>query len=146
MRAWRDARPVAIASSPELPQALVAALATEIKRAASQARAEVEAALVAEQADSKRLAEDGDAKDAEIEALQAQVAALTTERDTWRARPRSRPPTWPTLSSVSSASSRPPKRPASSWPRPSSRSTRRPERSRSRPPRSSACAPTWQAR
>lgn len=82
LRAWRDARPVAIASSPELPQALVAALATEIKRAASQARAEVEAALVAEQADSKRLAEDGDAKDAEIEALQAQVAALTTERDT----------------------------------------------------------------
>ena len=34
---WRDARPVAIASAPELPQALVTALATEIARAASQA-------------------------------------------------------------------------------------------------------------
>ena len=45
---WRDARPVAIASAPELPQALVTALATEIARAASQARSEVEADLAAE--------------------------------------------------------------------------------------------------
>lgn len=79
---WRDARPVAIASAPELPQALLTALATEIQRATSQARAEVQAALVAEQADSKRLAEDGERKDIELAELQEQIAALTTERDT----------------------------------------------------------------
>ena len=79
---WRDARPVAIASAPELPQALVTALATEIARAASQARSEVEADLAAERADAKRLAEDSDRKDAELAELQEQIAALTTERDT----------------------------------------------------------------
>lgn len=44
---------MAIASAPELPQALLTALATEFQRATSLARAEVQVALVAEQADSK---------------------------------------------------------------------------------------------
>ena len=60
---WRDARPVAIASAPELPQALVTALANEIARATSQARSEAEARLAAEQADAKRLADDGDGRE-----------------------------------------------------------------------------------
>ena len=46
LTAWREARPVAAAAAPELPQALTAAIAAEIERAAAQARAEIEGRLV----------------------------------------------------------------------------------------------------
>ncbi|WP_171260960.1 DNA-binding protein, partial [Acinetobacter indicus] len=50
LAAWREARPVAAAAAPELPQALTAAIAAEIERAASQARGEIEGRLVQAQA------------------------------------------------------------------------------------------------
>lgn len=43
---WREARPVAVAAASVLPQALTAAIAAEIERAASQARGEIEGRLV----------------------------------------------------------------------------------------------------
>jgi len=82
LTAWRQARPVAAAAAPELPQALTAAIAAEIERAASQARAEIEAQLVQAQAEAAELAAAGEAIEAERDALAEQVVALTTERDT----------------------------------------------------------------
>ncbi|MGU5730903.1 hypothetical protein ACV1DR_18590 [Aeromonas jandaei] len=42
---WREARPVAAVAAPELPQALTAAIAGEIEKAAAKARAEKEQEL-----------------------------------------------------------------------------------------------------
>ena len=41
LTAWREARPVAAAAAPELPQALTAAIAAEIERAASDRKSVV---------------------------------------------------------------------------------------------------------
>jgi len=82
LSAWRQSRPVAAAAAPELPQALMAAIAAEIERAASQARAEIEARLVQAQGEAAELAAAGEAIEAERDALAEQVAALTSERDT----------------------------------------------------------------
>jgi len=79
---WRDARPVASATAPELPQALATAISTEIERAVAEARATVEARLVQTQTEAGDLAAAGEALEAERDALIGQVAALTTERDT----------------------------------------------------------------
>ncbi len=56
LTAWREARPVAAAAAPELPQALTAAIAAEIERAAAQARAEIEGRLVQAQGEAAELA------------------------------------------------------------------------------------------
>jgi colicin import membrane protein len=79
---WRDARPVAPATAPELPNALTAAIAKEIERAASQARAEIESRLVQAQGEAAELAAAGEALEAERDMLTEQVADLTRERDT----------------------------------------------------------------
>lgn len=79
---WREARPVAVAAASVLPQALTAAIAAEIERAAAQARGEVEGRLVQVQTEAAELAVSGEATEAERDALAEQVAALTTERDT----------------------------------------------------------------
>ena len=79
---WRDARPVASATAPELPQALTAAISSEIERAASQARAAVEDRLVQAQAEAADLAAAGELLETERDALAEQVAVLTSERDT----------------------------------------------------------------
>lgn len=69
-------------SSAGLPQALTAAIATEIERAASQARGEIEGRLVQAQAEAAELATAGEALESERDELAEQVAILTTERDT----------------------------------------------------------------
>ena len=79
---WREARPVAVAAASVLPQALTAAIAAEIERAASQARGEIEGRLVQVKTEAAELAVSGEATEAERDALAEQVAALTTERDT----------------------------------------------------------------
>lgn len=81
LSAWREARPVAAAAAPELPQALTAAIAAEIERAAAQARAEIEGRLVQAQGEAAELAAAGEAIEAERDALAEQVAELTHERD-----------------------------------------------------------------
>jgi colicin import membrane protein len=82
LTAWREARPVAAAAAPELPQALTAAIAAEIERAAAQARAEIEGRLVQAQGEAAELAAAGEVIEAERDALAEQVAELTRERDT----------------------------------------------------------------
>lgn len=79
---WRAARPRATVVAPELPANLTAAIATEIDRAASSARAEVETKLVQSQAEAVELANAGETLEAERDELIEQVAELTTERDT----------------------------------------------------------------
>ena len=82
LTAWREARPVAAAAAPELPQALTAAIAAEIERAASRARGEIEGRLVQAQAEAAELAAAGEVLEGERDELAEQVAVLTTERDT----------------------------------------------------------------
>lgn len=82
LAAWRDARPMVAATAQELPQGLTTAIAAEIGRAAAQARAEIEARLVEVQAEAADLAFAGEALEEERDSLQAQIAELTTERDT----------------------------------------------------------------
>ena len=82
LTAWREARPVAAAAAPGLPQALTTAIAAEIERAVSQARGEIEGRLVQAQAEAAELAAAGEALETERDALAEQVAALTRERDT----------------------------------------------------------------
>jgi len=79
---WREARPVAVSVAAVLPQALTAAIAAEIERAAAQARGEIEGRLVQVQTEAAELAVSGESTEAERDALAEQVAALTTERDT----------------------------------------------------------------
>ncbi|MBO2007085.1 DNA-binding protein [Serratia marcescens] len=82
LTARREARPVAAAAAPELPQALTAAIAAEIERAAAQARAEIEGRLVQARGEAVELAAAGEVIEAERDALAEQVAELTRERDT----------------------------------------------------------------
>lgn len=82
LSAWREARPVAAAAAPELPQALTVAIAAEIERAAAQARAQIESRLVQSQAEAAELAAAGEVIETERDALAEQVAELTRERDT----------------------------------------------------------------
>lgn len=79
--AWRDARPQATASAPDLPASLTAAIAAEIQQAAARARAEVEDQLVRVQTEAGELASAGEALEAERDGLAEQVGALTSERD-----------------------------------------------------------------
>ena len=82
LTAWREARPVAGAAAPELPHALTAAIAAEIERVAAQARAQIEGRWVQAQSEAAELAAAGEVIEAERDALAAQVAELTRERDT----------------------------------------------------------------
>ena len=82
LTAWREARPVAAATAPELPHALAASISAEIERAAAQARGEIQGRLVQAQAEAAELAAAGEVIEAERDALAEQVATLTTERDT----------------------------------------------------------------
>lgn len=82
LTAWREARPVAAAAAPELPQALTAAIAAEIERAAAQARAEIEGRLVQAQGEAAELAAAGEVIEAGRDSLAELVAELTRERDT----------------------------------------------------------------
>lgn len=82
LTAWREARPVAGVAAQELPQALMAAIAAEIGRAAAQSRAEIEGRLVQAQGEAAELATAGELIEAERDALATQVAELTRERDT----------------------------------------------------------------
>ena len=75
LTAWREARPVAAAAAPELPQALTAAIAAEIERAASRARGEIEGRLVQAQAEAAELAAAGEVLEGERDELAEQVAA-----------------------------------------------------------------------
>ena len=79
---WREARPVAAVAAPELPQALTAAIAGEIEKAAAKSRAEKEQELQQAQAEAAELGAAGEALEAERDELAEQVAVLTTERDT----------------------------------------------------------------
>lgn len=79
---WRQARPTAAAAVATLSPAMTAALASEIERAAAQARGEVEARLVEMQAEAAQLSAIGEALELERDALLEQVGTLTTERDT----------------------------------------------------------------
>jgi chromosome segregation ATPase len=82
LTAWREARPVVAAAAPELPQALTAAIAAEIERAASRARGEIEARLVQAQSEAAELAAAGEVLEGERDELVEQVVALASERDT----------------------------------------------------------------
>lgn len=82
LTAWRASRPQAVTAAPALPASLAAALASEIERAAAQARAEIETRLVHTQAEAADLAAAGESLEAERDTLAEQVAALTSERDT----------------------------------------------------------------
>ncbi|WP_221931827.1 hypothetical protein [Klebsiella pneumoniae] len=97
---------MAAAAAPELPQALTAAIAAEIERAASRARGEIEGRLVQAQAEAAELAAAGEVLEGERDELAEQVAVLTTERDTLAGKAAQQAPTWPRRSSASSASSR----------------------------------------
>lgn len=81
LTAWRSARPQVTVAAPELPASLTTAIATEIDRAAANARAEIESKLVQAQAESVELSSAGETLEAERDELIEQVSELTTERD-----------------------------------------------------------------
>ena len=78
---WRDSRPDAPAATTDLPASILREINGEIQRAASAARAEVEAQLAQAMTEAADLAASGEALEAERDALAEQVAALTSERD-----------------------------------------------------------------
>lgn len=79
--AWREARPQAAASAPDLPASLTAAIAAEIQQAAARARAEVESQLVRVQTEAGELASAGEVLEVERDELAESVGTLTSERD-----------------------------------------------------------------
>ena len=82
LKTWREARPVARAEAVELPADLRNAIAHEMQKTASAARAEVQELLVQAQAEAAELARAGEELEVERDQLAEQVLALTTERDT----------------------------------------------------------------
>lgn len=82
LKTWREARPVARAEAVELPADLRNAIAHEMQKAASAARAEVQELLVQAQAEAAELARAGEELEVERDQLAEQVLVLTTERDT----------------------------------------------------------------
>jgi chromosome segregation ATPase len=81
LRKWREARPEAPAATVDLPQSIIREINGEIQRAATAARAEVEAQLARALAEAAELSATGEALEAERDALTEQLAALTSERD-----------------------------------------------------------------
>ena len=82
LKTWREARPVARAEAVELPADLRNAIAHEMQKAASAARAEVQELLVQAQAEAAELARAGEELEVERDQLAEHVLVLTTERDT----------------------------------------------------------------
>ena len=82
LKTWREARPVVRAEAVELPADLRNAIAHEMQKAASAARAEVQELLVQAQAEAAELARAGEELEVERDQLAEQVLVLTTERDT----------------------------------------------------------------
>lgn len=76
LKKWREARPVPAAQHFELPVALQKALAEELQKTASAARAEVEGKLVAALAESDELGRSADLLESENDELVEQLAAL----------------------------------------------------------------------
>lgn len=81
LSAWRDARPQMAAAALNLPESLTTAIASEIAKAAAQARAEIESRLVEAQLEAGELAAAGELLEQERDTLAEHVASLTTERD-----------------------------------------------------------------
>ena len=78
---WREARPEAPAATIDLPQAIIREINGEIQRAASAARAEVEAQLAQALAEAADLSAAGETLEADRDGLTELLAALTSERD-----------------------------------------------------------------
>ncbi len=81
LTSWRAARPQAVAAAVELPADLIQALSSEISKAASKARGEIEGDLAQARSEATDLSAVGEALEQERDALLDQVTALTTERD-----------------------------------------------------------------
>ena len=78
---WRESRPVITTKKTELPDGILSAIAAEIDKAATAARAEIEERLVQSQTEAADLAAIGDTVETERDALAEKVLALTTDRD-----------------------------------------------------------------
>ncbi len=81
LAAWRAVHPQTSGAAPELPEALVHAIAAEIAKAAASARTELEAQLIEAQTEAAELAKAGEALEAERDDLREQVAQRTLERN-----------------------------------------------------------------
>lgn len=78
---WRDARPDAPAATADLPASILREINSEIQRAVSAARADIESQLARALTEAADLAAAGEALEAERDALSEQVSALTSDRD-----------------------------------------------------------------
>jgi len=81
---WRDGRTAEKASALQLPETLLAAIAAEIERAATKARAEMQEKVDQAIGDAAELARTGKQLEAHIEVMEAQIAELKSERDTMK--------------------------------------------------------------
>lgn len=79
--ALREARPVARSATLELPPDLVNALANELSKAASKARAEIEGELVQTQAEAVDLSAAGEVLETQLSDLNEQMTETAAERD-----------------------------------------------------------------
>lgn len=78
---WNELNPVGAAPAAQVPNTLLKGMQEELDRVAAAARADIQERLLDEQANSKRLAEEGQALEAERNALQDQTVTLQAERD-----------------------------------------------------------------
>lgn len=81
LKAWKARRPAPASVGNELPVGIIRAITDEIDRAQAEARAQIEAKLVAAENEASDLARAGAALEAEAAELRQQLAELTTERD-----------------------------------------------------------------
>lgn len=81
LTAWKATQAPAERQSAKLPDELAGALAQEIERQASAARAEAEADALDARQTADELAETGEALEAEADALREQIEQVTAERD-----------------------------------------------------------------
>jgi colicin import membrane protein len=79
LKAWKARRPAAAAATTELPSGLIRAIGDEIERTKAEARAEIEARLVAAQAEAGELARAGTVLEAEFSELQTAHEVLKAE-------------------------------------------------------------------
>jgi colicin import membrane protein len=78
LTAWRAAKPVQVEQKIELPPSILAAIATEIERAAAAARAEIESRLVELQSEAESLADIGEELESEIDGLKDLLSQAET--------------------------------------------------------------------
>lgn len=81
LNAWQEARTAVAPTAPELPQAIVSAIAAELNRAIVAARSEVEGQLGQAREEAAALAAAGEMLEAKRDGLAKQNAILTSERD-----------------------------------------------------------------